>query len=80
MSGLRPTTGTQVYEIWAIAEGAAPAPVGSFTVNSAGVGYFVDMPPAVGVTITVALTLETQKDPPAPTSPVVASGPAIVNA
>jgi hypothetical protein len=79
MQGLRPTSGNQVYEIWAIAEGQAPAPVGWFTVDSRGVGFFDRMPSATGQTVTVALTLEVEKDPPSPTTPVLAAGPAILN-
>jgi hypothetical protein len=79
VSGLQPTTGSQVYEVWAIAEGQPPAPVGWFTADTSGVGYFDRMPSAVGQPITVALTLENAPDPPAPTSPVLASGVAVPN-
>lgn len=79
MSGLTPTKGNEVYEVWAIAEGQAPVPVGWFTADTSGNGFFDDMPSAVGQTITVAVTLEPQKDPPAPTTPVLAAGPAVVN-
>ena len=79
VSGLKPTTGSQVYEIWAIAEGQPPVPVGWFTADESGVGYFDRLPAAVGQTITVALTLENTPDPPAPTGPVLASGIAVMN-
>jgi anti-sigma factor RsiW len=79
MQGLRPTSGNQVYEIWAIAEGQAPAPVGWFTVDSRGVGFFDRMPSATGQSVLVAVTLETEKDPPAPTTAVLAAGQAILN-
>ena len=79
VTGLAPTSGNQVYEIWAIGDGKAPVPVGWFTTANNGNGYFDNMPQAVGEPLTVALTLETQKDPPAPTTPVLVSGPAVVN-
>ena len=39
-----------------------------------GVGYFDDMPSATDQAVTVAITLEAQPDPPAPTTPVIAAG------
>jgi anti-sigma factor RsiW len=74
MSGLPATTGGRVYEAWAIAEGSPPAPVGSFTVGQDGIGYFDRMPSASGENVTVAITLESRPDPPAPTTPVISSG------
>ena len=63
-----------MYEAWAIADGSPPAPVGSFTVGADGIGYFDRMPSSSGDTLTVAITLELRPDPPAPTTPIIASG------
>jgi hypothetical protein len=79
MTNLSPTSGNQVYEVWAIPQGGTPAPVGWFTVASDGRGIFENMPTATGQPLTVALTLEQVKDPPAPTTPVLASGAAVTN-
>jgi hypothetical protein len=74
MSGLRPTTGTQVYEAWAILEGQAPIPVGGFTVGADGVGYFDAMPAAGPDSVVVAITLEPGPNATAPTTDPVSVG------
>ena len=74
VSGLTPTSGSQVYEAWTIVEGQPPAPVAGFTVGSDGIGYFDKMPSATGQTLTVAITLEPAPNPTAPSSPPVAAG------
>jgi hypothetical protein len=76
LTNLAPTTGGHVYVAWAIPPGQPPEAVGSFTVGSDGVGYFDDMPQAVGIPITVAVTLEEQPKPPAPTTQPVSAGTA----
>jgi len=74
VSGLAPTTGSQVYEVWAIAEGHPPTPVAGVQVGADGVGYFDRMPQATGETVTVAITLEPAPNPSAPSSPPIAAG------
>jgi len=74
VSGLAPTSGTQVYEAWAIVTGQPPAPVAGFVVGSDGVGYFDHMPNATGSTLTVAITLEPAPNPTAPSSAPIAAG------
>ena len=74
MSGLAPTTGTQVYEAWAIAQGQPPVPVAGFTVGPDGVGYINNMPEAPGEPVIVAITLEPRPNPTAPSSEPIAAG------
>jgi len=74
VSGLAATTGSQVYEAWAIVEGQAPTPVGGFTVGSDGIGYFDNMPSASSETLTIAITLEPAPNPVAPSSTPIAAG------
>jgi anti-sigma factor RsiW len=74
VTGLAPTTGTQVYEAWAILQGQPPTPVAGFKVGADGVGYFDKMPSATGETLTVAITLEPQPNPSAPSSAPIAAG------
>jgi anti-sigma factor RsiW len=74
VTGLAPTTGTQVYEAWAILQGQPPTPVAGFKVGADGVGYFDKMPAATGETLTVAITLEPQPNPTAPSSAPIAAG------
>ena len=77
LSGLAPTAGGHVYEAWTIVSGQPPTPVGSFTVGADGIGYFDRMPGARGEPVTVAVTLEAQPDPPAPTTPILSVGIAL---
>lgn len=74
MSGLAPTSGSQIYEAWAITEGQPPTPVAGFTVGSDGIGYTDQMPAATGATLTVAITLEPKPNPTAPSSAPIAAG------
>ena len=74
MSGLRPTTGSQLYQAWAILDGQAPIPVGGFSAGADGVGYFDAMPAAGTDPVTVAITLEPGPNPTAPTSDPVSIG------
>jgi len=76
IQGLSPTTGTQVYEAWVIAGGAAPKPIGGFPVGSTGAATFA-APPATGSAgVVVALTLEPGPGATAPTLPIIVSGAA----
>jgi hypothetical protein len=77
VSGLAPTSGSQVYEAWAIADGQPPTPVAGFTVGPDGIGYLDRMPPATGQTVTVAITLEPKPNPTAPSSAPLAAGVAV---
>jgi hypothetical protein len=74
VSGLAPTSGSQVYEAWAISEGKPPTPVAGFTVGPDGVGFTDQMPTATGETLTVAITLEPKPNPTAPSSAPLAAG------
>lgn len=71
---LGPTTGSQVYETWAILGDEAPVALGGFTVGSAGTGRFdgTGVPAQAG--LAVALTLEPQAGATAPSSAPVAVG------
>jgi anti-sigma factor RsiW len=74
MTGLRPTSGNQVYEAWAILDGQSPVPVGGFRVGADGIGYFDEMPPAGGEAVVVAITLEPGPNPTAPSSDPISLG------
>ncbi len=56
MEDLAPTSGTQVYETWAIVGQDAPVPLGSFTVDASGVASFTSKqgPDAPGITVAVS--------------------------
>jgi hypothetical protein len=71
---LGPTSGSQVYETWAIVGDEAPVALGGFTVGAAGTGRFEgdNVPAQAG--LTVALTLEPSAGATAPSSPPVAAG------
>lgn len=74
IQGLAPTSGTQVYEAWAIAGTNAPQPIGGFPVGSTGAATLKagQAPSVSGVVI--ALTLEPAPGATAPTLPIIASG------
>jgi anti-sigma-K factor RskA len=74
MRDLSPTTGDQVYETWLIADDAAPAPVGGFTVDEDGVATFTSTPGPTGSGTAVALTLEPGPGATVPTLPIVSIG------
>jgi anti-sigma factor RsiW len=74
MTGLAPTSGTQVYEAWTIQEGQAPIPVGGFTVGRDGVGFFDEMPAAGDEPLIVAITLEPAPNATAPSSAPISLG------
>jgi hypothetical protein len=56
MEDLAPTSGTQVYETWAIVGDDAPVPLGSFTVDASGVASFTSRqgPDAPGIVVAVS--------------------------
>jgi hypothetical protein len=74
MRGLAPTTGAQVYEAWIVAGTAAPIPIGSFQVGSAGSGSMTAAASAPAAGAVIALTLEPGPGATAPTLPLIASG------
>lgn len=77
LSGLAPTSGSEVYTAWAIAgEGAAPVPIGDLRLTGAGAGSLETTiaDPAPGLTL--ALTREPRPGARVPTPPIVAAGSA----
>lgn len=77
LSGLAPTSGSEVYTAWAIAgEGAAPVPIGDLRITGSGAGSLetIVADPAPGMTL--ALTREPRSGSTVPTLPVVAAGTA----
>jgi anti-sigma factor RsiW len=79
MQDLAPTSGSQVYETWAIPPGSNPVPLGSFTVDASGVASFTSKQGPVAPGMAVAVSREPQTGATAPTDVVsvgVASTPA----
>lgn len=79
MQDLSPTSGSQVYETWAILPNSNPVPLGSFTVDASGVASFTSKQGPVGPGMAVAVSREPQSGASAPTEVVsvgVASTPA----
>ncbi len=76
MRGLTETTGTEVYEAWAIVEGADPQPLGEFTVGRDGTGSLATSGVPAQPGVVLALTREPGPDSLQPTTPVVAAGTA----
>jgi anti-sigma-K factor RskA len=73
--GLAPTSGSQVYEAWAIVGKNAPLPIGGFQVGTSGAGALnTSTQSAPGVIF--ALTLEPQAGAQTPTLPILVSGAA----
>lgn len=74
MRGLAQTGASDVYEAWVIGSDGVPVPVGSFRVDSAGLGTLIGAhgPNAPGVTL--ALTHEPRPGMTSPTLPIVSSG------
>jgi hypothetical protein len=56
MQDLAPTSGSQVYETWAIVGSGAPVPIGSFTVDASGTASFTSKqgPTAPGMAVAVS--------------------------
>jgi len=79
MQDLTPTSGSQVYETWAIPPNSNPVPLGSFTVDASGVASFTSKQGPVTPGMAVAVSREPQTGATAPTEVVsvgVASTPA----
>jgi hypothetical protein len=75
MRNLQPTTGSQVYEAWVIAPGAAaPVPIGGFTVGQDGIGLLLARNAGATAGVTLALTREPGPGATTPTLPIVSSG------
>ena len=75
MEDLAPTSGTQVYETWAIVGEDAPVPLGSFTVDASGVASFTSKQGPTDPGIVVAVSREPTAGATTPTE-VVSAGPA----
>ncbi|MFL5775214.1 MAG: anti-sigma factor domain-containing protein [Chloroflexota bacterium] len=75
MEDLAPTTGSQVYETWAIASDGAPVPLGSFTVDESGTVAFTSKQGPADAGVTVAVSREPQAGAIVPTD-VVSAGEA----
>jgi anti-sigma factor RsiW len=73
MQDLAPTSGTQVYETWAIVPGSNPVPLGSFTVDASGTASFTSKQGPTGPGMAVAVSREPQAGATAPTK-VVSAG------
>jgi hypothetical protein len=73
MQDLAPTSGTQVYETWAILPGSNPVPLGSFTVDASGTASFTSKQGPTGPGMAVAVSREPQAGATAPTK-VVSAG------
>jgi hypothetical protein len=71
---LDPTSGTEVYEGWAIVGDAAPVPLGGFTVGDGGTGRLdgTGVPAEPGMTL--ALTREPGPGAQTPTLPILTAG------
>ena len=76
MTGLSPTSGSQVYEAWVIAGAGAPQPIGGFVVGSSGSAAFSVPQSTTTDGLVIALTLEAKAGATAPTLPIIASGTA----
>jgi hypothetical protein len=74
LRGMAPTSGTQVYTAWSIAEGAAPVSMGDFSVGSDGIALANARAPEAAPGLVMAITLEPNAGNQAPAGPVVASG------
>jgi hypothetical protein len=70
LQDLPPTSGTQVYEAWAIVGENAPVPLGSFAVGSSGTASFTSRPGPTDAGVIVALSREPAAGATAPTEVV----------
>lgn len=71
---LPPLSEDQVYQLWVIAGGNAPASGGLFTVDSTGYGVIALGPGLATSGVTLAVTAEPRGGSPGPTTPVLLSG------
>jgi anti-sigma-K factor RskA len=74
LRGMAPTTGSEVYTAWSIAEGAAPISMGDFSVGADGIALANARAPEAAPGLVMAITLEPNAGNQAPAGPVVASG------
>jgi hypothetical protein len=70
LQDLPPTSGSQVYETWAIPPNSNPVPLGSFTVDASGVASFTSKQGPVAPGMAVAVSREPQTGATAPTEVV----------
>lgn len=75
LRGLSATSGTQVYEAWAIAGDESPVPLGDFRVDEHGTATFAGTAASLDE-LTLAITLEPRPGATTPTMPIVAAGKA----
>lgn len=71
---LAPTSGTQVYEAWAIGADGVPLPLGGATVGSAGTAFYATTGVAAAPGVVLALTLEPGPGATAPSSTPISLG------
>jgi hypothetical protein len=74
MQDLAPTTGSSVYEAWAIGGDGKPLPIGSFTVGSDGIAAFEVPGAPTEDGVVLALTHEPGPGAKTPTLPIIAKG------
>ncbi len=74
LHGLSPTSGSQVYEAWVIAPSGRPVPIGSFAVDSSGLGRLAVAGVPAATHLTVGVTREPSSGATTPTLPMVVSG------
>lgn len=70
LQDLAPTSGSQVYETWAIVPDQAPIPLGSFTVGATGTASFTSRPGPAVPGVVVAVSREPQAGATTPTEVV----------
>lgn len=74
LHGLKPTTGSEVYEAWMIGSSGTPVAVGGFTVDESGTARFRTRPGPTQPGVTLALTHEPGPGSTQARGPIVASG------
>ena len=74
LSGLAPTSGTEVYEAWLIGPDQTPVAIGSLTPSSGGLGVLHAAQAPTGTGVTIALTREPTAGRTSPTPPVLTLG------
>jgi hypothetical protein len=74
VSGLAPTSGTEVYEAWLIGADQTPVAIGSLTPSSGGLGVLHAAQAPTGAAVTIALTREPTAGRTSPTPPVLTLG------
>ena len=74
MRDLAPTSGSQVYEAWAIGADGVPVPLGGSTVGSAGTAFFTGTGVSAAPGVVLALTLEPGPGATVPSSTPISTG------